>query len=79
VRIVFGDVSSSKSHSFSGPVDMVTFGSEQYQWHAAPMTPSGGWAEPDGPASKSQIVADPGTTYSLPKASVTVFRGKVGN
>jgi hypothetical protein len=78
VRIEFGDKASRKSSSFSGPVDVVTFGSEQYQWHAAPLTPSGGWAAPDGPALKSQIVADTNTTYTLPKASVTVLRGKIG-
>jgi hypothetical protein len=78
VRILFGDAASHKPSSFAGPVDVITFGSEQYQWHASPTTPTGGWADPDGPALKSQIVADMGTTYTLPKASVTVLRGNIG-
>jgi len=78
VRIIFGDRASNKPSWFAGSVDVITFGSEQYQWHASPTTPTGGWADPDGPALKSQVTADMGTTYTLPKASVTVLRGKIG-
>jgi hypothetical protein len=74
VRIVFQDQKSGKSSSFSGTVSMVTFGSEQYQWHS---NVKGGIADPDGPAAKSSITGGEHTVYTLPKASVTVIRGKI--
>ncbi len=48
---------------FSGPVDRVTFGAAEYQWH-----PDGvnGHADPDGPPSKSKIPA--AASYELPKS-----------
>ena len=60
--------------SFTGPVSLVTFGSNQYQWHPSE---NGGNADPDGPAVRSTIDAREGTTFSLPKASMTVIRGKI--
>jgi hypothetical protein len=74
IRIVFHDASTSSSSLFAGPVDMITFGSDQYHWN--PET-TGGTASPDGPAARSQITASPATTYTLPKASVTVLRGQI--
>ena len=76
VQIVFTDGRSNTAHSFSGQVDVVTFGSEQYHWNASPM---GGSADPDGPAAKSQVNAGVNTVYTLPKASITVLRGKIVN
>ena len=60
--------------SFAGSVSMITFGSEQYQWHP---DEKGGHADPDGPAAQSTIKAAPGTVYNIPKASITVLRGNV--
>ncbi len=60
---------------FSGPLTFVTFGSEQYQWHPSE---AGGNADPDGPAARSTITAHSDTLYTLPKASMTVIRGKLG-
>src|SRR5262249_43773547 len=74
LRIVFHDESSNSDSSFSGSVDTVTFGSEQYRWH--PM-PGGGTADPDGPAIRSTIITDAETTYTLPKASVSIIRGRI--
>jgi len=71
VRIVFHG-ESNHERFFSGPVDFVTFGSEQYQWH--PPTAS---ADPDGPPLRTSIQADPSTTFELPRASVTVIRGTI--
>jgi len=53
-------------------VDIITFGSEQHQYH-----PSfgGGQADPDGPLARRSISAAPDTVFELPKASVTVIRG----
>jgi hypothetical protein len=58
----------------SGAVTIVTFGSEQYQWHPAE---NGGNADPDGPAARSTTNAANGTVFTLPKASMTVIRGKL--
>jgi hypothetical protein len=82
VRLAFGDAATKIENSFSGPVDVITFGSEQYHWNPAinagdqPNAPVGN-ADPDGPAVKSQVIADPKTTFTLPKASLTVLRGKI--
>lgn len=59
---------------FTGPVQVVTFGSAQYQWHP---TASGGFPDPDGPAVRSSVTADANTVYELPAASMTVVRGSV--
>lgn len=64
-----------KRRSFAGPVTMITFGSDQYQWRA---TDQGGFAEPDGPPATSTMKAGAETVYNLPKASITVLRGKLG-
>jgi hypothetical protein len=72
VRIVFHDANANADRFFSGPVSISTFGSAQYQWHP---TEQGGFADPDGPLTKSTINANQTTSYELPKASVSVFRG----
>jgi hypothetical protein len=72
VRVAFGN--SMGSQSFAGPVTMVTFGSEQYVWKAdGPKS----YADPDGPPVGRVVQGGPQSTYTLPKASVTVLRGKV--
>jgi hypothetical protein len=73
-RIAFRDASASMSRSFGGPVTVVTFGSEQYQWRPSE---KGGVADPDGPAVRSTLTAGTDTIYRLPKASITVVRGVV--
>jgi len=75
VRINFGDGAAGSDNAFSGTVDVITFGSEQYQWHP---TTTGGSANPDGPAAHSRMMAAANTTFTLPKASITVLRGKIG-
>lgn len=64
-----------KDRFFSGKVDCVTFGSNEYQWH-----PEGtrGHADPDGPPSKSTVDGGPDALYQLPRASITVLRGRIG-
>jgi hypothetical protein len=74
VRIVFHDAESNRDRSFSGPVDFISFGSEQYQWHPGF---ENGKADPDGPPARSSINATPTTAFELPRASVTVIRGMV--
>jgi hypothetical protein len=74
VRIVFHDAESNHDRSFSGPVDFITFGSQQYQWHPGF---DDGKADPDGPPASSSINAGPTTVFELPRASVSVIRGTV--
>jgi len=72
VRLAFGD--GGKDASFSGPVTFVTFGSEQYVWiNDGPNS----HPDPDNPPLATSIQAGPETTFLLPKASVSVVRGKV--
>ncbi len=73
VRVVFDD-SKNKNASFSGPVTFVTFGSEQYVWINDGLNSH---ADPDDPPVATMITAASGTTFTLPKASITVLRGKV--
>jgi F5/8 type C domain len=74
VGITFDDAGKGKSVFFAGPVSVVTFGKEQYQWHA---NAKGGFADPDGPPRRSTVFAEAGNRFTLPAASVTVIRGKV--
>jgi len=65
---------SGKSASFSGPVTFVTFWSEQYVWINDGLNSH---ADPDNPPVATSVAANAGTTFTLPKASITVLRGKV--
>jgi hypothetical protein len=59
---------------FEGPVELVTFGAEQYVWHPAGAKSH---ADPDGPAKVSKFEWKEGQTIGLPKASMVVASGKV--
>jgi hypothetical protein len=74
VRVQFEDSRSKQDVSFSGPVTFVTFGSEQYVWiNNGPNS----HADPDHAPIASTVEATSQTTFTLPKASITVLRGKV--
>src|SRR5579871_557884 len=74
VKIEINDTKSKKEFSFSGPTRFVTFGSEQYVWiNDGPNS----HADPDHPPVAITIQADHQTVFTLPKASITVLRGKV--
>jgi len=75
VKVLFNDGANGHDRHFSGPVDRITFGSAEYQWH-----PEGerGHADPDGPPAQSKISGGTDTLYALPMASITVLRGSVG-
>jgi hypothetical protein len=64
-----------KDRHFTGQVDRITFGSNEYQWHRQG---TGGHADPDGPPSKSKVEGNADALYQLPKASITVLRGHIG-
>jgi hypothetical protein len=75
VKVEFADAETGGQSYFSGPVCQTTLGPAQYQWHSGGEM---GHADPDGPVSKSTVNGLEGTLYDLPKASITVLRGKVG-
>ena len=72
VKVSFA--AGGKQRSFSGQVDRITFGSNEYQWHR---DGTGGHADPDGPPSKSTVDGSPEALYQIPKASITVLRGRL--
>ena len=74
VKIAFRDSSAGKDRAFSGSIRRVTFGSKQYEWHAKGRD---GYADPDGPAAVSKVKARADTMFTLPKASVTILRGRI--
>ncbi len=74
VRIVFHSADNKMDSYFAGHVAMVTFGKEQYQWHAARKK---GHADPDGPAVTSDLMGAESSWYNLPAASLTVLRGQI--
>ena len=74
VRIVFEDSQAKTRSVFAGPVTMITFGKNQYEWHPARRN---GYAEPDGPATASGVAGGNEAVYKLPAASVNVLRGRI--
>lgn len=73
VKVAFTSEGKPDRH-FTGSVERITFGSNEYQWHQEGM---GGHADPDGPPSRSTVKGGAGTQYDVPKASITVLRGKL--
>ncbi len=74
VHVRFNDDQAHADRYFNGPVTRVTFGADEYQWHA---DGANGHADPDGPPATSTVEGREDTVYSLPRASVTVLRGKI--
>lgn len=92
VRISFQDQAKHGAEYFSGPVQILTFGSDQYHWqpaetrfmahaeHAAErpvVANTKGYADPDGPVKRQEENAGKATSFDLPAASVTVIRRKL--
>jgi len=74
VRVNFAIAAEAPKLAFSGPVSFTTFGAEQYDWkNDGPNS----HADPDNPPAGRHIAANSQTIYTLPKASITVLRGKV--
>jgi hypothetical protein len=74
VRVAFENSANKRRGFFSGAVDVVTFGSEQYVWID---DGTNSHADPDHAPVGTVVVAGTQTTFTLPKASITVLRGKV--
>jgi F5/8 type C domain len=72
IKIEFADEKFSRH--FDGKVSVTTFGAEQYVWHPAGAESR---ADPDGPPSVSSLAAKPDAQFTLPRASITVLRGKL--
>ena len=72
VRVVFAHARKRET-SYTGPVTMVTFGSEQYVWRDEGPNSH---ADPDGPPVVTIVPGSPRATFTLPKASIMVLRGK---
>ena len=75
VKIAFAGIAPNQDRHFSGRIDRITFGSNEYQWHAAG---TGGHADPDGPPSRSVVDGGEQAVYEIPKASITILRGRIG-
>ncbi len=63
-----------RKSAYSGPVTFVTFGSGQYVWK-----PDGAksYADANGPPVASTVPGGATSTFTLPKASVTVLRARI--
>jgi hypothetical protein len=74
VDIAFARASKDTQARFVGTVKRVTFGAAEYVWH-----PQGAesHADPDGPPKRESLEWKDQQTVQLPKASVTVFTGRV--
>jgi len=73
VRLSFNAGGNGES-AFSGPVRFVTFGSEQYVWlNDGPNS----HPDPDNPPVAMSVNANRETVFTLPKASVSVLRGRI--
>ena len=72
VRVQFKG--EEKPAFYMGSVDLITFGKNQYQWHADRKK---GYADPNNPPAKSRVNASESTMYELPAASLTILRGKL--
>jgi hypothetical protein len=75
VKVAF-EGAGKASRSFTGQVDRITFGSNEYQWHQEGATSH---ADPDGPPSKSTVQGGANAQYQLPKASITILRGRLAD
>jgi len=73
VHVVFEDKAANQTSGFEGPVNVVRFGADQYRWNPSE---TAGSADPDGPPLMFVVQADRNSIYELPKASVTILRGK---
>ncbi len=75
IGVVFQDDERRTNWFFAAPVQQVTFGSGQFQWHAKGAE---GYADPAGTPVRSTVGGGPEFSYVLPKASITILRGRLG-
>ncbi|HXY06290.1 MAG TPA: discoidin domain-containing protein [Terriglobales bacterium] len=75
VQVQF-EIDGGNRQTFSGPVTMITFGSDQYAWHSDGVNSR---AEPENPPVTRTLAGRPDASFTLPRASVTVLRGRAGS
>ena len=79
IRVVFDHTTNHPPATrnqafFSGPVSVVSFGSQQYKWiEDGPNS----HPDPDNFPRGSSVIANADTVFVLPKASITVLRGRI--
>jgi hypothetical protein len=73
VRLAFDDGNGMPT-SFTGPVNIVSFGSEQYVWRSEGRDSH---PDPNDPPVSKTVPGGSGVTFTLPKASLNVLRGRV--
>ena len=73
-KVVVKNADGVGEQTFSGTVNMVTFGAEQYVWHA---DGAKSHADPDGPSRRTTLQAGKDGAFDLPRASATVLRGRI--
>jgi hypothetical protein len=74
LRVVFENSAAKQRYTFQGPVTETSFGSDQYVWINDGLNSH---ADPDHAPVGKTLPAGPETVFVLPRASVTVLRGKV--
>ena len=74
VRVQFEEGAGRRAARFSGPMSIVSFGSDQYAW-----IDDGPYSHPDPDHEPvgTTVPANAQTVFTLPKASISVLRGKV--
>jgi len=72
IKINFADEKSQRH--FDGEISVTNFGAEQYVWHPAG---AASYADPAGPPAVSSVEARADTQFTLPRASISVLRGKL--
>jgi F5/8 type C domain len=75
VRVAFDDASGA-AKSFAGPVTIVSFGSDQYVWHSEGPNSH---PDPNDPPVATTVPSGRNVWFILPKASLTILRGKAEN
>jgi hypothetical protein len=75
VRIVFDGAVPGRTATFAAPARFVTFGAEQYTWRSGgDGDGSDAGPQPDGPSVEGVVRGD---TVTLPRASISVVRGRL--
>ncbi len=76
IRVSFENAKEKHNSFFSGNISQINFGSDQYVWiNDGPNS----HPDPNLPPAAKTIEANSQTIFTLPKASITVIRGKLSN
>ena len=76
IRVTFETAKEKRNSFFSGNISQVSFGSDQYVWiNDGPNSRP----DPNLPPAAKTVEASSQTIFTLPKASITVLRGKIAN